>query len=58
MGKITQNPDGTYSMQGFSTSNPDDIKALSEKFGFARKGVPIEKTEDKSPLMIKPKKKV
>lgn len=32
MGKITKNDDGTYTMNGFSNANPDDMKALCEQF--------------------------
>ena len=28
MGKLTKNSDGTYTMQGFSNKNPEDMKAV------------------------------
>ncbi len=28
MGEIIRNPDGTYTMKGFSTNNKEDMKAI------------------------------
>ena len=32
MGKITKNPDGTYSMEGFSNKSEEDMKELVKEF--------------------------
>ncbi len=48
MGKIITNPDGTHTMKGFSTKNPEDMKALKDKF------VKLKKPED-IPVKVEPK---
>ena len=50
MGKITKNPNGTYSMNGFSNKNPEDMNALAKQFA------PFKKP-NKSQMSGKSKKK-
>ncbi len=30
MAELHENPDGTHTMKGFSTKNPEDLKAISQ----------------------------
>ena len=43
MGKIITNPDGTHTMKGFSTKNPEDMKELENKFSPFKKFSKVKK---------------